>query len=365
MLKKLACFMLCLLLPLTALAEESMLSKVMAVANRICMQADDETWLAMMLEDQQVRDLAAMIGGDHGQPQMVLEAEIEPYLVTSLGTQLAAEMGDAVMAACLTTEAQTIFAAELMGSGVYVLLYDAAAPILVTWGANGEAVLMSGLCLPHQDLQQCTSVEAVEAWFAERGLALSFCVPEQAAFSVPAPVERDMAVQAESLSEAMHELAGDSIAGAPAELQELLSGWASRNMGQPWLVMQGDASLRELAMMMLMDGDETSMTLVRRMIESVPAIFLSQLMGTAYLTASSMASVNGVIAASDAPDVGLVLLMYDEAVPVMVSWSAENGAVQMIAHYLPIDALMACHTHEAVAQWLDDQGLPLNWHRAN
>lgn len=360
--KKAVCLLLCLLMPLTALAEESLLGKALLVAERVSAQADDETWMAMMLRnvDEEIRE--RMVGAGHDSPRLVVEAEVAPIVTMMLGTQLLTELGTETLAMCMVAEADTIFAAELSGAGVFVLLYDDASPILVTWTASNGAVKMRGLCLPYEDLAKCASAEEVDAWFDAHFWALGFREAAEEPFAAPASREADLTKQVKALTARMHAQAGRRIQGLSETLSAMIADWASGDMSEPWLIVRGSASLNEVADMLHMDDSEIAMSLVRRLIGSVPMVFLTQLGGTEMVAACSAASATDVFAEDGLPDVGLMLLLYRDAIPVVVSWYTENGAAQITSYYMPIDGLQACQTPEEVIGWLECFGLPLDWH---
>lgn len=65
-----------------------------------------------------------------------------------------------------------------------------------------------------------------------------------------------------------------------------------------------------------------------------------------------------VFACADAEGCGLMTLLYEDAVPVLVMWYADRGAVSMSACFMPDDVLAACTTAEQVAEWFASRGLP-------
>lgn len=65
-----------------------------------------------------------------------------------------------------------------------------------------------------------------------------------------------------------------------------------------------------------------------------------------------------VFAWEDAQGCGLLVMLYEDAVPVLVTWYADNGAVCMSASFLPDEALSACESAQQVSDWFAGKGLP-------
>lgn len=55
---------------------------------------------------------------------------------------------------------------------------------------------------------------------------------------------------------------------------------------------------------------------------------------------------------------GAMFLLYDNAVPILLVWYSDAGAVAISASFLPDDALYACASAEEVSAWLMTRGMP-------
>lgn len=55
---------------------------------------------------------------------------------------------------------------------------------------------------------------------------------------------------------------------------------------------------------------------------------------------------------------GVFVLLYEDATPVMCPWTADGGAVQVSAWFMPDEALTACDSAEAVSAWFMGKGMP-------
>ena len=56
---------------------------------------------------------------------------------------------------------------------------------------------------------------------------------------------------------------------------------------------------------------------------------------------------------------GLFVFLYKEAVPVIVTWYAENECVETAAFFMPDEALAAAEDAAAVSEWFAVKGMPL------
>lgn len=66
------------------------------------------------------------------------------------------------------------------------------------------------------------------------------------------------------------------------------------------------------------------------------------------------------IFAADVPDdCGLLVMLYEDATPVICFWYSNQGAVSISAFYMPDPALEACASPEEVAVWFAQMNMPL------
>lgn len=90
----------------------------------------------------------------------------------------------------------------------------------------------------------------------------------------------------------------------------------------------------ELPMMLLGGGDEQSLYLTSRLARSVTFAFDTR------------------------EKCGVYVLLYTDATPVMCPWTADGGAVQVSAWFMPDEALAACESAEEVSAWFMAKGMP-------
>lgn len=63
--------------------------------------------------------------------------------------------------------------------------------------------------------------------------------------------------------------------------------------------------------------------------------------------------------AADIPEgCGILVLLYEDAVPIVCYWYTDRGAVSISAFFLPDETLAACDSPEAAADWFQTQGMP-------
>ena len=62
--------------------------------------------------------------------------------------------------------------------------------------------------------------------------------------------------------------------------------------------------------------------------------------------------------AGDAKGCGLMFMLYADATPIVLTWYADNGAVNIAAGFMPDETLAACMTAEDVMAWFAGKGMP-------
>lgn len=188
--------------------------------------------------------------------------------------------------------------------------------------------------------------------------------------NTPALAENSLANRAVELAAACDALAEDEayisamIGSGNSKMITLIESWAAGSHDQPELVVRVDTAnlLKDMMALYGMDSqdewpDITVQALNRRMTMSLPSMF-NATQGAETLAAST-AATSSVIFASDAQGSGLFVLLYENAVPVMAAWYAENGAVSMQATFMAQEELAACQSVEDIAAWLKEQGWEL------
>lgn len=189
--------------------------------------------------------------------------------------------------------------------------------------------------------------------------------------TVSAYAEESMADRAVTLVQTCDALAGDesycsAMAASSGGIGEMLKAWAAGNHDQPRVILHADTSSVTSMLASLYGNDDVpllSETAMEALSKKYPASIPSMLNATAgaeTLAAATIATA-GMIFASDAQGSGMLILLYDGAVPAAVTWYAENGAVSMQACFVALDALYECQTAEQVSAVLAEHDIELTF----
>lgn len=150
---------------------------------------------------------------------------------------------------------------------------------------------------------------------------------------------------------------------ALTSLEEVLvtiRGWAEGSHDAPVRLFRVDTSELpgSLAGMMGEGLSEAAVAeLHRRLPMRLPSLLCAN-QGALQLATASHCQVSEVFA-TQAQGSGVLMLLYEDAVPVLVAWRTENGAALMQASFLDDAALAACTTAEQASVWLSEQGFTL------
>ena len=182
--------------------------------------------------------------------------------------------------------------------------------------------------------------------------------------TAPALAEDLLAQRAAELAARMDALAEDeaflATMTASGDILVTIRGWAEGNHDTPARMFRVDTEemLGSLAGE-IGDGlsDPSVAELNRRLPISLPSLLCAH-QGTVQLAAASICQVSEVFA-SQAQGSGMLMLLFEDTVPVLAVWRTENGAALMQVSFLDDSELAACTTAEQVSAWLAEQGLAL------
>lgn len=182
--------------------------------------------------------------------------------------------------------------------------------------------------------------------------------------TAPALAEDLLAQRAAELAARMDALAEDeaflATMTASGDILVTIRGWAEGNHDTPARMFRVDTEemLGSLAGE-IGDGlsDPSVAELNRRLPISLPSLLCAH-QGTVQLAAASICQVSEVFA-TQAQGSGMLMLLYEDTVPVLAVWRTENGAALMQVSFLDDTALEACTTAEQASAWLAEQGLVL------
>lgn len=185
------------LLTTPALAEDVLTQRAAELAARMDALAGDEAFLATMTGSEDIlMTIRGWAEGSHDTPARMFRvdtvemlgslagvigeglsdasmAELNRRLPISLPSLLCAHQGTVQLTAASICQVSEVFATQAQGSGMLMLLYEDAVPVLAAWRTENGAALMQVSFLDDTELAACTTAEQVSAWLAERGLALT------------------------------------------------------------------------------------------------------------------------------------------------------------------------------------------------
>lgn len=176
------------------LRDDPMLQNVVEIAHRIDILAENERFMNYftygVISREQIETLTY---GDHTRParafhlkgQALIDAlhagiaqtldfsrpELQWDLVGELPEILwgrQEEMDLAVLALLARYKVFALPGAE--GCGLFVLLYEEGAPVIVTWAAQQDCVCASAFFMPDDTLAAASAPEDISAWFASAGM---------------------------------------------------------------------------------------------------------------------------------------------------------------------------------------------------
>lgn len=178
------------------LRDDPMLINAVELAGRIDLLAENELfrnlYLTIYLEDEAIE---ALSWGDHVRPQRVChmqgrqvmdalnagsEAPVDfmrPEFLRDLALELPEifwgrreETELAVL--YLISRSKTFALPGAEGFGLFILLYEEAAPVAVSWHAQRDCVQMSAFFVPDKNLAGVRTPKELSAWFADFGMPL-------------------------------------------------------------------------------------------------------------------------------------------------------------------------------------------------
>lgn len=185
------------LMTASAMAEDLLAQRAAELAARMDALAEDEAFLATMTGSEDILvTIRGWAEGSHDTPARMFRvdtvemlgslaevigeglsdasmAELNRRLPISLPSLLCAHQGTVQLAAASICQVSEVFATQAQGSGMLMLLYEDAVPVLAAWRTENGAALMQVSFLVDSELAACTTAEQVSAWLAERGLALT------------------------------------------------------------------------------------------------------------------------------------------------------------------------------------------------
>ena len=181
--------------------------------------------------------------------------------------------------------------------------------------------------------------------------------------------EDDLVDQAVTLVQRMDALAGNAtyracISVSGGEMGRMVDEFAAGDHEQPRMVIAVDISeFTEQVMGQVATFDAALDPVAREELLSKMAnsvvLQLVSAKGVNTLAAVNSMTTGTIFAREGEEARGVYLLLYENATPAAVSWTARNGAASMTAMFLPDDELAACQSAQAVDDWFAARDVPV------
>lgn len=178
------------------LREDPMLLNAVEIAHRIDILAENERFRYFYMNPLMLdQDIEALSYGDHTRPtrafhlngQTLIEGlyagadasqmhdftrpELRRDLVGELPELLWGRREEAELHVLYMLGRCKVFALEgAEGCGVFFLLFEEAAPVMVTWVADNDCVNVTAVFMPEEKLAAVSNAEEMSAWFAQKGM---------------------------------------------------------------------------------------------------------------------------------------------------------------------------------------------------
>ena len=178
------------------LRDDPMIQNVVEIAGRIDILAESELFMSYysygMVDEKQVE---AVSYGDHTRPVRAFHLdgqtliaglyagadaadmldftrpELLRDLVNELPEILWGRREDTELSVLALLARYKVFALEgAQGCGLYILLYEEGAPVLVTWTAQNDCVSAAAFFMPDETLAAVDDAQDVSDWFASAGM---------------------------------------------------------------------------------------------------------------------------------------------------------------------------------------------------
>jgi len=237
-------------------------------------------------------------------PRLLVQASINTYGVK------------AVVANTILRTSVTFAAKSNAARGIWFLMYDDAAPVAVAWYAENGAVHMEASFMP----------EAIVEGIDTRVIAAARPALDANAYTLAAELQ---------------ELAGNGqylmLLGLPEEVLGMVNAYAAAENSTPRLVLCG-----------LTDDAYAANVCLTQQIAYI---------GDVALAAVGAMHSDAIFADPDAGGTGLYLFLYEDGAPIVITWTAENGAYHLSAAFQPGEYPASCRNAEDVNAWAESIGL--------
>ena len=344
--KKLILMLLILMMTLSAAfaeGENTLLRYAIELGRELDALADDEAHARQYTAEPEVLEIVRSYGeGNHDTPIEVREASLDEVL--AMMPTLTAGMSEAgtrqmqnmlprmLLQSCINSfgvkmvVANTILHVDVTfalpgaeGQGLWVLAYENAAPIGVAWYAENGAVHMEAVFLP-DDVNTAMDTRVIAA-----------ARPELDAYALSLADElQSLALNRRYLLQL----------GLPAEVVGIATEYPA--------------------------DDPTPHTVLCALTDDPQAVNALLTQQIAYLGDSTLAAAGSlhatvIFANEESNGTGLYIFLYEDGVPVIVTWKGENGAYYLSAAFQPGEFPASCRTVEDTNAWAKSIGLDVRF----
>lgn len=399
--KKILSMLLIVLLIITgtagAEAAPTLAERASALAAEMAALAADETTVTLRGASGALLGLLGeWVQGDHTQPRMILA--VDTALMTNaltagvlavsdvedgplrekaeemlrlqapslLCTDLLGDMGANTLAAATAAKATMIFAdAEADGSGLFILLYEDATPVMVSWYAQNGAVSMSSVFLPDDGLAAVKTGGEAALWLMKRDWPLPCtevqlsAVPDEAQALLDAAVDRtvsEMLQLARNRNYVEHYISSPLLYEADlAYVDRVTQGTYAKYLCDVPLAVdmarmtamaaEQGYNLTGAALDQLYGGESALVLNQAQNIRDAQNIRHHGMMLTRH--------TNHYASDDTLQGEGAFLRLYEDGVPLLVLWKAEGGFYAVTVQALADEAAANLRTREDVQAWIN------------
>ncbi len=392
----------------------TLVQRAEAVARSVAAKAADGEWPRMMgLSDNLIEKNAKWAEGNYEQPKYILhctmpaaeddatpgEKEIAIRQTLGLPTQVIAQTSAENLAAVSASTHAGFAAANVPdGCGTYLFGYADGTPIMVSYRVQDGAVFLQGNFTPVSGLQESTIAKTAADWLTGwipgvvcEEVTLATADPTPAPTATPRPakqadsvVEGGIATPTPTPRPELPPLRDDAMVINLVEISQRIDLLAKneRFMGAFNFAALADEDIARLTrgdhtrprVVYHVSGDQliqglyagqdassmldfTRPELLRDLVGELPEMLWGRRESAELSMLSHLARFK-VFAAPEKSGCGLYMLLYEDATPIVVSWYAQQGAVEMAAFFMPIAELEAVASADDMAAWFAAQGMP-------
>lgn len=365
----------------------TLIMKAEELAARLDELAESKAYAALFTSEEDVLSIVKEWGaGNHDKPSHIMMLDLSYVnqalaavpadmpeagrrtLKNGLGSMLVQSVingqGVNTVAASSIARTSVTFAAPVVNEiGVFVLLYEDAVPVTVSWCAENGAVSMTASFLPGAFIQD--DGLAIHSNPSRNALLYS-CVDVEPAI-VEGPPIADVPVYSEralTLAGELRTLAKSdawlTFLGLPGASEERIRSFVAAEEETPRLIIPVTntvfTDMPEIPALPAGVADN----LGARMASAVMTSIIGYTGGAETLSAVAGIQANTIFADEGADGSGMYIMLYEDGSPVIVNWAAGEDSVSMTASFHPDEAMAACQSAEDLIEWAAQYGISIH-----